>query len=170
MGLNSGLPPVPAICLFALRSGPLLSLPCCVLQGPGAGEGEAFSRWVCPLVPGYAQPVGGAGSRWQGRRKGEARVFQHAPCLCSREGLQQPTPPASPAFGARGSLAVSLSFLPFQHLCQVLCIKILPNYWLWDLLSLWLRVQYRVLNVWDSVTWLCNYCYNSANLEITQNF
>ena len=26
------------------------------------------------------------------------------------------------------------------------------------------------LNIWDSVTLLCNYSYNSANLEITQNF
>lgn len=32
-----------------------------------------------------------------------------------------------------------------------------------------LNVQYLVLNVWDSVTLLCNYCYNSANLEIIQN-
>lgn len=32
-----------------------------------------------------------------------------------------------------------------------------------------LNVQYLVLNVWDSVTLLCNYCYNSANLEILQN-
>lgn len=73
-GLNSMLPPVPAIYLFALRSNYLSQIN--ISRGPGLGErGKAFFRWACPLAPGYVQPLGGAGRRSKGERKGEARMF-----------------------------------------------------------------------------------------------
>lgn len=70
-----------------------------------------------------------------------------------------------------GRLTSGLPPLPSRLLCN--SFSILKSYWTTCCETCFLyglHVQYLVLNVWDFVTLLCNYCYNSANLEITQHF
>lgn len=62
IGLDSMLPPVLAICLFALRSSPLLSLPCCISQSPGSGEeGMHFpgglAHWLLVMFSHWEVPA-----------------------------------------------------------------------------------------------------------------